>query len=47
MKFRMAGAISPAAKLSHFQLSGLQRITKDECCGADDYAGASTSGPLA
>jgi hypothetical protein len=47
MKFRMARANSSAPKFSRFQVVALRRITKHECCGADDYAGASTSGPLA
>jgi hypothetical protein len=46
MKFKMARAISPAPKVSRFQVAALGRITKHECCGADDCAGASTSGPL-
>lgn len=46
MKIRMPGAISPAAKLSRFQVAALGRITKHECFGAGTYAGASTSEPL-
>jgi hypothetical protein len=46
MKIRMAGAISPAAKVSRFQVAALGRITKHECFGAGTHAGASTSGPM-
>jgi len=46
MKFRMAGVISPEAKVSRFQFGALRRITKHECFGASYRAGASTSGPL-